>query len=98
MTSKTLPWKTSSYSTGNGACIEAAKAPGGAYVRDTKDRSPVHGPRVRHSKRRRSPGSPVAAPGMRGGVMCVRRLRALACGLSATAPHSVLEGGAVYLL
>ncbi|MFS4105144.1 DUF397 domain-containing protein [Streptomyces sp. PD-S100-1] len=38
MTSKTLLWQTSSYSTGNGACIEVAKTTGGAYVRDTKDR------------------------------------------------------------
>ncbi|MEW5353341.1 DUF397 domain-containing protein [Streptomyces sp. 16-176A] len=59
MTSKTLPWKTSSYSTGNGACIEAAKAPGGAYVRDTKDRSPVHGPRVCGTV---SEGDPQGAP------------------------------------
>ncbi|MFF9312131.1 DUF397 domain-containing protein [Streptomyces sp. NPDC014748] len=38
MTSKTLFWQTSSYSTGNGACIEVAKTTGGAYFRDTKDR------------------------------------------------------------
>ncbi|MFF9124340.1 DUF397 domain-containing protein [Streptomyces sp. NPDC014889] len=34
----TLPWRTSSYSTGNGACVEVAKTTGGAYFRDTKDR------------------------------------------------------------
>ncbi|MFB7112305.1 DUF397 domain-containing protein [Streptomyces sp. NPDC056291] len=34
----TLPWKTSSYSTGNGACIEVAKTSSGAFFRDTKDR------------------------------------------------------------
>ncbi|MFE7233864.1 DUF397 domain-containing protein [Streptomyces sp. NPDC057596] len=38
MDSTTLPWKTSSYSTGNGACIEVAKTSSGAYFRDTKDR------------------------------------------------------------
>ncbi|MFI9598976.1 DUF397 domain-containing protein [Streptomyces sp. NPDC052043] len=44
MDSSTLPWKTSSYSTGNGACIEVAKTGNGAYFRDTKDR-----PRGAHS-------------------------------------------------
>ncbi|WP_445524816.1 DUF397 domain-containing protein [Streptomyces cyslabdanicus] len=34
----TLPWRTSSYSTGNGACIEVAKTSSGAFFRDTKDR------------------------------------------------------------
>lgn len=35
----TLAWKTSSYSTGNGACVEVAvTADGGRAVRDTKDR------------------------------------------------------------
>lgn len=38
MDSSTLPWKTSSYSTGNGACVEVAKTAGGAFFRDTKDR------------------------------------------------------------
>lgn len=38
MNGKTLPWKTSSYSTGNGACIEVAKVASGAFFRDTKDR------------------------------------------------------------
>lgn len=33
-----LPWKVSSYSTGNGACIEVAKTSAGAFFRDTKDR------------------------------------------------------------
>ncbi|MGI5512109.1 DUF397 domain-containing protein [Streptomyces sp. CA-106131] len=34
----TLPWRTSSYSGGNGACIDVAKTTGGAHFRDTKDR------------------------------------------------------------
>ncbi|MFB8127465.1 DUF397 domain-containing protein [Streptomyces bacillaris] len=38
MDSTTLPWHVSSYSTGNGACIEVAKTSSGAYFRDTKDR------------------------------------------------------------
>ncbi|MFQ6146138.1 DUF397 domain-containing protein [Streptomyces seoulensis] len=38
VTSNTLPWKTSSHSTGNGACVEVAKVAGGAFFRDTKDR------------------------------------------------------------
>ncbi|MFE7232575.1 DUF397 domain-containing protein [Streptomyces sp. NPDC057596] len=38
MDSTTLPWRTSSYSTGNGACVEVAKTAGGALFRDTKDR------------------------------------------------------------
>ncbi|NED75292.1 DUF397 domain-containing protein [Streptomyces sp. SID9944] len=38
MDSKALLWQTSSYSTGNGACIEVAKTGGGAHFRDTKDR------------------------------------------------------------
>ncbi|MFB7739554.1 DUF397 domain-containing protein [Streptomyces sp. NPDC056112] len=38
MDSNTLPWKTSSYSTGNGACVEVARTSSGAYFRDTKDR------------------------------------------------------------
>jgi hypothetical protein len=33
-----LTWATSSYSGGNGACVEVAKASGGAFFRDTKDR------------------------------------------------------------
>jgi hypothetical protein len=33
-----LTWATSSYSGGNGACVEVAKAVGGAFFRDTKDR------------------------------------------------------------
>jgi len=32
-----LTWATSSYSGGNGACVEVAKAGSGAYFRDTKD-------------------------------------------------------------
>ncbi|MFE2311688.1 DUF397 domain-containing protein [Streptomyces sp. NPDC059441] len=36
--SNTLAWATSSYSGGNGACIEVAKTTGGAFFRDTKDR------------------------------------------------------------
>jgi Domain of unknown function (DUF397) len=37
---KPLNWFTSSYSSGNGACIEAARLPeGGMAVRDTKNRS-----------------------------------------------------------
>ncbi|MYS40201.1 DUF397 domain-containing protein [Streptomyces sp. SID5998] len=39
MDSKTLPWKVSPYSTGNGACIEVAGTPTGTYFRDTKDRA-----------------------------------------------------------
>ncbi|HWU23278.1 MAG TPA: DUF397 domain-containing protein [Nocardioides sp.] len=38
MNSTTLPWKVSSYSTGNGACIEVARTADGAHFRDTKDR------------------------------------------------------------
>jgi predicted secreted Zn-dependent protease len=34
-----LTWATSSYSGGNGACIEVAKTHGEAFFRDTKDRS-----------------------------------------------------------
>ncbi|MFE0329090.1 DUF397 domain-containing protein [Streptomyces sp. NPDC058960] len=34
-----LMWATSSYSAGNGACVEVAKTTGGAFFRDTKDRS-----------------------------------------------------------
>ncbi|MFF4752635.1 DUF397 domain-containing protein [Streptomyces sp. NPDC002514] len=33
-----LTWSTSSYSGGNGACIEVAKTEAGAHFRDTKDR------------------------------------------------------------
>lgn len=33
-----LTWATSSYSGGNGACVEVAKTSGGAFFRDTKDR------------------------------------------------------------
>jgi predicted secreted Zn-dependent protease len=33
-----LTWATSSYSGGNGACVEVAKTTGGAFFRDTKDR------------------------------------------------------------
>jgi hypothetical protein len=36
--SNILPWRTSSYSGGNGACVEVAKTSGGAFFRDTKDR------------------------------------------------------------
>jgi hypothetical protein len=36
--SNTLAWATSSYSGGNGACVEVAKTAGGAFFRDTKDR------------------------------------------------------------
>ncbi|MFB7584763.1 DUF397 domain-containing protein, partial [Streptomyces hydrogenans] len=39
MDSTTLPWHVSSHSTGNGACIEVARTTGGAFFRDTKDRS-----------------------------------------------------------
>jgi hypothetical protein len=31
-------WRTSSYSTGNGECVEAANLEGVVLVRDTKDR------------------------------------------------------------
>jgi hypothetical protein len=35
-----LKWFTSSYSSGNGQCVEAAKLPkGGMAVRDTKNRA-----------------------------------------------------------
>ncbi|MGI5138147.1 MULTISPECIES: DUF397 domain-containing protein [unclassified Streptomyces] len=33
-----LTWRTSSYSGGNGACVEVAKTGDGAHFRDTKDR------------------------------------------------------------
>jgi hypothetical protein len=36
--SNTLAWVTSSYSGGNGACVEVAKTTGEAFFRDTKDR------------------------------------------------------------
>jgi hypothetical protein len=36
--SNTLAWRTSSYSGGNGACVEVAKTHGEAFFRDTKDR------------------------------------------------------------
>lgn len=37
-------WRKSSFSSGQGECVEVAEAPdGGRYVRDTKDRSqPAH--------------------------------------------------------
>jgi len=38
MDSITQTWRTSSYSTGNGACIEVATTGAGAFFRDTKDR------------------------------------------------------------
>jgi hypothetical protein len=34
-----LIWATSSYSGGNGACVEVAKTGTGAFFRDTKDRT-----------------------------------------------------------
>jgi predicted secreted Zn-dependent protease len=34
-----LTWATSSYSGGNGACVEVAKTAGVTFFRDTKDRS-----------------------------------------------------------
>jgi hypothetical protein len=39
-----LNWRTSSFSTDNGQCVEVAEAPqGGRYLRDTKDRThPAH--------------------------------------------------------
>ncbi|MGW3024847.1 DUF397 domain-containing protein [Streptomyces sp. NPDC001221] len=40
-----LSWKTSSYTNGNGACVDVAKLPdGGRALRDTKDKGqgPVH--------------------------------------------------------
>jgi hypothetical protein len=37
---KPLNWFTSSYSSGNGACVETARLPdGGMALRDTKNRS-----------------------------------------------------------
>jgi hypothetical protein len=36
--SNTLTWATSSYSGGNGACVEVATTTSGAFFRDTKDR------------------------------------------------------------
>jgi hypothetical protein len=37
---KPINWFTSSYSSGNGACVEAARLPeGGMAVRDTKNRA-----------------------------------------------------------
>ncbi|WP_439948319.1 DUF397 domain-containing protein [Streptomyces sp. BBFR109] len=38
MDSKALPWQTSSYSMGNGACVEVAKTRTSAHFRDMKDR------------------------------------------------------------
>ena len=32
-----MNWRTSSYSTGNGECVEAGSAEGAVLVRDTKD-------------------------------------------------------------
>jgi hypothetical protein len=36
--SNTLAWRTSSYSGGNGACVEVARTESAARFRDTKDR------------------------------------------------------------
>jgi hypothetical protein len=33
-----MNWRTSSYSTGNGECVEAGNADGAVLLRDTKDR------------------------------------------------------------
>lgn len=33
-----MNWRTSSYSTGNGECVEAGSAVGAVLIRDTKDR------------------------------------------------------------
>jgi hypothetical protein len=33
-----MNWRTSSYSTGNGECVEAGSAEGTVLIRDTKDR------------------------------------------------------------
>jgi len=38
MDSMTLPWAVSTYSTGNGACVEVARTATAAHFRDTKDR------------------------------------------------------------
>jgi hypothetical protein len=32
-------WRTSSYTTGNGNCVEVGQTPADVHVRDTKDRS-----------------------------------------------------------
>ncbi|TCP54202.1 uncharacterized protein DUF397 [Tamaricihabitans halophyticus] len=37
--SKVVPWRTSSYSGSNGACVEVARADGAVQVRDTKNRA-----------------------------------------------------------
>lgn len=36
-TTTRLTWFTSSYSSGNGQCVECARVPGGMAVRDTKE-------------------------------------------------------------
>jgi hypothetical protein len=33
-----MNWRTSSYSTGNGECVEAGTAEGAVLIRDTRDR------------------------------------------------------------
>ncbi|MEU6129273.1 DUF397 domain-containing protein [Saccharopolyspora sp. NPDC047091] len=35
-------WRTSSYSNGGGQCVEVGGLPGGAAVRDSKDRAAGH--------------------------------------------------------
>ena len=34
---RSLPWRTASYSVGNGACVEVASARGRVSLRDSKD-------------------------------------------------------------
>lgn len=41
MTGKSTGWRVSSYTTGQGNCVEVGQAPAAIVVRDTKNRSGV---------------------------------------------------------